>query len=252
MTNSMPPVRTRPRVVLLVDDNEDTKAMYAQSLEASGFSPLHVRSPLDGLKAAREFQPEAIVTALMFPGPLDGLALTRQLRLDARTAHLKIIILTGRAFTTDREAARRAGCDLFLTKPCAPGALVEALGKVGTTPVAPPPPAAETFGLSWSKRGEVACPSHAPARDSDRWTAESWRLIPPSVVHGRVRYQCQHCASGPIAHARRRPSGQVNPSDQHANREHRHVTPANGSEAPRDPTGHTAPVPDRAHLAPKV
>ena len=107
---------------------------------------------------------------MVFPGPMDGLMLMRTLRLDPRTARLKIVVLTGRVYDTDRDAARRVGCDVFLAMPCSPDTLLEALG--GECP--PPPTPRELIpALMWSRRGEVAArrprrrltPSGAPRND---------------------------------------------------------------------------------------
>jgi hypothetical protein len=49
--------------------------------------------------------------------------------------------------------------------------------------------------LFWSRRGDVACGSHAPDSDSERWGAEGWCSIPESARsrHG-LTYQCPRCA----------------------------------------------------------
>jgi len=67
---------------------------------------------------------DAIVTGIFLSGLFDGLELVRRVRADERTRHKPIIVLTGCAFDEDRERARAAGCDVFLTKPCLPGTLV--------------------------------------------------------------------------------------------------------------------------------
>ena len=63
--------------------------------------------------------------------------------------------------------------------------------------------AAPSKVLFWSRRGEVACATHAPEPASARWTAEQWTTMPVTAMqrHGLL-YQCQHCsASGrPIHH----------------------------------------------------
>jgi hypothetical protein len=58
--------------------------------------------------------------------------------------------------------------------------------------------------LFWSKRGEVACEQHAPARQSDRWDAERWQRL-PELEGRRITYQCQHCDKRAILHTRRKP-----------------------------------------------
>lgn len=72
-------------------------------------------------------------------------------------------------------------------------------------PTTATPGAVNTPVLYWSGRGEVACVTHMPPRDTDRWSHERWTEI-PQVVRGRhrIRYQCQHCADSktPIVHQR--------------------------------------------------
>jgi hypothetical protein len=55
--------------------------------------------------------------------------------------------------------------------------------------------------LFWSKRGDVACGSHAPDRRSERWQAERWCPIPESANgrHG-LAYQCPLCAPDGRSH----------------------------------------------------
>ena len=64
-------------------------------------------------------------------------------------------------------------------------------------------------GLFWSRRGEVACATHAPAAGTTRWQHEQWS--PVQRVATRVTYQCQHCAGrqGPIAKPSRPRSSEV-------------------------------------------
>ena len=56
--------------------------------------------------------------------------------------------------------------------------------------------------LLWSRKGEIACVDHAPAGNTERWTAERWQEI-PTIEGRRITYQCQHCSAGPISRAGR-------------------------------------------------
>jgi hypothetical protein len=49
--------------------------------------------------------------------------------------------------------------------------------------------------LFWSRRGDVACYSHAPDSHSERWQTEGWCSIPEAENrrHG-LAYQCPRCA----------------------------------------------------------
>jgi CheY-like chemotaxis protein len=51
--------------------------------------------------------------------------------------------------------------------------------------------------LFWSRKGEIACPAHAPSQRSDRWDIEGWQPMPDFGVR-MARYQCQHCDGVPL------------------------------------------------------
>ena len=48
-------------------------------------------------------------------------------------------------------------------------------------------------GLYWSKRGEIACPQHAPEAADRRWAAEGWQPLKPPQQFKEWRYACVHC-----------------------------------------------------------
>jgi CheY-like chemotaxis protein len=51
--------------------------------------------------------------------------------------------------------------------------------------------------LFWSRKGEIACSTHAPLRPSERWDVEGWQPMPDFGVR-MARYQCQHCDGVPL------------------------------------------------------
>jgi two-component system cell cycle response regulator DivK len=118
------PLARRP-VILIVEDSPDSAEMYGEYLTLMGFSPLYATTALEGLEIARSSHPDAVVTDVRLSGLMDGLELTRRLRHEPATRDIRIIVLTGYAFGAERDAANLAGCDLFLTKPCLPDALVD-------------------------------------------------------------------------------------------------------------------------------
>jgi CheY-like chemotaxis protein len=58
--------------------------------------------------------------------------------------------------------------------------------------------------LFWSRKGEVACATHAPDSANARWAQEGWQPVPDARGR-RVTYQCQHCGKGAIQHQSRPP-----------------------------------------------
>jgi CheY-like chemotaxis protein len=105
-----------PPQVLVVDDNEDTRVMYAALLSQNGFAVRTAASGEEAIAAAEDL-PAVVVMDLAMPG-LNGWEATRRLKTGARTRHIPIIVLTAHALEQYREVAVAAGCDAFLSKPC--------------------------------------------------------------------------------------------------------------------------------------
>jgi CheY-like chemotaxis protein len=66
---------------------------------------------------------DVIVTDLLLLA-LDGYALLEMLKCNPITRAIPLIVLTVCAWTTEEARARRAGCDVFLSKPCLPQTLL--------------------------------------------------------------------------------------------------------------------------------
>lgn len=109
-------------VVLLVDDHEDSAAMYAIGLLAMGFQPVTSGTAEEAFARACEIRPDVVVADVTLTGA-SGVELTRRLRGDRRTRHAGIIVLTGHSVGSTRQEATDAGCDRFLVKPCLPDVL---------------------------------------------------------------------------------------------------------------------------------
>src|SRR5688500_1497822 len=110
-------------LVLLVDDSEDNREVYAQYLTFNGF---RVEIAVDGIEAvekAARLKPDVIVMDLSLPR-LDGWEATRQIKSAPTTSGIPVIALTGHAVSESKRKAQDAGCSGYLTKPCLPDVLV--------------------------------------------------------------------------------------------------------------------------------
>lgn len=122
--------RRRPRV-LIVEDEDDARELYLWCMRAAGWMAAGAVDGAEAITRAIEFEPDAIVMDLHLP-IVDGLEAVRCLKQDERTKHIVIVACTafGRAGGPAEDAARAAGCDDFVAKPCEPDALrgvIEAL-----------------------------------------------------------------------------------------------------------------------------
>jgi two-component system, cell cycle response regulator DivK len=110
-------------LILVVDDYQDAREMYAEYLQFSGFRVAEARNGNEAVAQAFSLRPDLILMDLSLPG-MDGWEATRVLKADERTKHIPVVALTGHALAGASEGARRAGCDSFVTKPCLPDDLV--------------------------------------------------------------------------------------------------------------------------------
>ena len=115
-------------VILVIDADADSRQMYTEFLRYHGFHVVPASSAREALAAAP--LADAIVTELLLPSDRDGLALVQQLKNDRRTSAAPLIVVTSRAWNTDRERALAAGCDLYLSKPCLPDDLMHAVQRM--------------------------------------------------------------------------------------------------------------------------
>jgi CheY-like chemotaxis protein len=110
-------------LILVVDDYQDAREMYAEYLQFSGFRVAEARNGNEAIEQAFALRPDLILMDLSLPG-MDGWEATRQLKSDERTRHIPVVALTGHALAGASEGAKKAGCDSFVTKPCLPDDLV--------------------------------------------------------------------------------------------------------------------------------
>lgn len=115
-------------VVLLVQPERDDRDMYVEFLRHVGLTPITVSTATEGLRIAGHA--DIVITGLLLPGPMDGIAFVVQLKRDHRTKRIPVIALTACAWDTERERALAAGCDLFLLKPCLPHVLVQEIRRL--------------------------------------------------------------------------------------------------------------------------
>jgi CheY-like chemotaxis protein len=116
-------------LVLIVDDVADNRTIYVLYLKFSGFRIAEADNGEEALRQAEQLLPDVIVMDLSLP-VMDGWEATRRLKRDARTQGIPVIVLTGHALPEHAEAARQAGCDLVITKPCLPEQLLEAIRRI--------------------------------------------------------------------------------------------------------------------------
>lgn len=101
--------------ILIVEDNPDNMKLFRALLTLKGHEVTALPSG-DGLhEALNQSRPELVLMDIQLPGK-DGFALLAEIRNSPHAA-LRVIALTAHAMTGDRDRARTAGFDDYITKP---------------------------------------------------------------------------------------------------------------------------------------
>jgi DNA-binding response OmpR family regulator len=108
-------------VVLIVEDDQDTRDMYAMYLSHSGIDVLTASNADEAFRLALAGQPQMVITDHRLAGPVTGLDLCQRLHEEPRTAHMPTLLLTG---STQQATPGGQGCTEVRIKPHLPDALV--------------------------------------------------------------------------------------------------------------------------------
>jgi two-component system chemotaxis response regulator CheY len=118
--------RSKPITVLLVEDHDDSRHMYAEFLRMQ-FTVVEAEDGVRALDIMRKTRPDIVVTDLALPR-MDGFELVERMRADDRLRDVPVIALTGYSSLEHETRAREAGTNLVLQKPCLPDELARAVG----------------------------------------------------------------------------------------------------------------------------
>jgi DNA-binding response OmpR family regulator len=109
--------------LLLIDDDARLTAMVGDYLRRNGYEVDAAGSLAAGREQLKQRPYDALLLDLMLPDG-DGLDLTRELRGDARTRRLPLLMLTARGEPMDRIVGLEIGADDYLPKPFEPRELL--------------------------------------------------------------------------------------------------------------------------------
>ena len=130
--------------LLIVEDDPNSREGYRAYLSGAGFNVHTLSGGEHAVDVARSSAPDLVVLALGLPD-VDGWEVARRLKADDQTKGIPIVAFSGRSMQHEQISALRAGCDVYLTKPCAPDRLLSTIQKllglkVRTSTVSDEPP----------------------------------------------------------------------------------------------------------------
>ncbi|WP_342642533.1 hybrid sensor histidine kinase/response regulator [Rhodoligotrophos ferricapiens] len=110
------PEQPRQATILVVDDSITTRTLEKNLLEAQGFRVLVSVDGIDALAVLREQSDIDLVVADIEMPRMDGLALLRAMKNDARLEAIPVILMTSRAGAEDVRRGLELGAEAYLTK----------------------------------------------------------------------------------------------------------------------------------------
>jgi DNA-binding response OmpR family regulator len=102
--------------VLIAEDDLSTAHLIKVALSQRGFEARVERTGAAALAAAREWQPDLAILDVMMPEG-HGYSVCSTLKGSPDTRDIRVLILTAKAYDSDRRLADEMGADAFLTKP---------------------------------------------------------------------------------------------------------------------------------------
>ncbi|MFI5027037.1 MAG: response regulator [Solirubrobacterales bacterium] len=103
-------------LILVVEDNDKNRKLVRDVLTATGYRLAEAETGEEGVRLARERDPDLVLMDIQLPG-INGIEALRQLRADPATATIGIEAVTASAMTQDRQKIRAAGFDAYQSKP---------------------------------------------------------------------------------------------------------------------------------------
>ena len=116
--------RSERPLILVVDDTEDTRQLYAEVLEAAGYRVEQATNGQEALDMIAADKPAVVLMDLSMP-VMDGWEATTRIKGHPTTADVVVIALTGHATELGLTRVKEAGADVICAKPCLPDVVLK-------------------------------------------------------------------------------------------------------------------------------
>jgi signal transduction histidine kinase/DNA-binding response OmpR family regulator len=118
ISDELNPIESKDKSILIVEDNYEIQWLLRDILSES-YHLTFADNGLHGLEAAKEQQPDLIISDIMMP-VMEGIELTKLLKEEFATSHVPIILLTAKSTHLGKMEGLESGADDYLTKPFSP------------------------------------------------------------------------------------------------------------------------------------
>jgi DNA-binding response OmpR family regulator len=116
-------VALQPPTVLIADDDGDVRDLVAVKLRAAGYRILEADDGRTAMSLAVNERPSLVLLDVSMPG-LDGLGFCYELHSSPQTAHIPVIMISGRGAPSDVVLGEVVGAEDYIVKPVNPADLL--------------------------------------------------------------------------------------------------------------------------------
>ena len=126
--------KDRKKRILIVEDDPDVMQLYRALLEKNGYEVITANYSLPALFSVVRKPPDLILADLDMP-QMNGLEMIGQFKGHDDTRDIPIVVVTGSDVRETRDAAYKAGCAGYITKPVDPRSFLEQIGQFLSEPI---------------------------------------------------------------------------------------------------------------------
>lgn len=101
--------------ILIVDDDEETRRMYAEIFRNADFKVIEAKDGVEGLDKATTEAPNVIFTGIIMPR-MDGFSLMESLKKNLATSEIPVIVSSHMGREEDRQKANLLGACYFIVR----------------------------------------------------------------------------------------------------------------------------------------
>jgi twitching motility two-component system response regulator PilH len=115
--------------ILVVDDSPTDRRLVCAPLQAVGYAVLTATDGEEAIEKATRARPRLIVLDVVLPRK-NGFQVCRQLKADAQTRGIKVLLLTSKSQESDRFWGMKQGADGYMTKPFSDEELLDSVARL--------------------------------------------------------------------------------------------------------------------------
>lgn len=121
--------KSKATKVLYVEDAAVIRDTIARLLELKGYEVAYAKNGQEGVEKAQNWNPDIVLMDLRMP-VMDGYKAINEIKLNRKTSHIPVFVISAWSSKKERDKAKRAGADDFFVKPPDLNRLTEAIDKV--------------------------------------------------------------------------------------------------------------------------